>query len=95
MTNEYGQRIQATWTRLKPHEVEQMSDPEAFFTAKGEEVLDLIAVRTQELADQEPQAQTYTAEVRRLKTLRMEAESQVMREKLDEWLPPHLEQPGL
>lgn len=93
--NEYGERIQAAWLRLKPEEVAEMLDPEEFFRAKGEEIEEEIVNRAQQMADQEPQEADYLREVARLRTLRMEAESVVMREKLDEWLPPHLEQPGL
>ncbi|MEU0237607.1 hypothetical protein ABZ234_07945 [Nocardiopsis sp. NPDC006198] len=93
--NVYGERIRAAWTRLKPDEVAEMLDPEEFFRAKGEQVEEEIVNRAQELADREPQEPDYLREVKRLQTWRTEAESIVMRERLDEWLPPELEQPGL
>jgi len=93
--NQYGERIQAAWLRLKPDEVAEMLDPEEFFTTLGEQIEEEIVTRAQQMADQEPQKQDYLKEVTRLQTWRMEAESIVMREKLNEWLPPELEQPGL
>lgn len=84
--NQYGQTVQATWERMQPSEVAEMLDPEAFFTRIGEEIASEIAQRWPALAGEDPPGETHQEKVRRLRTAQLEAEQQVMRERLEELL---------
>jgi hypothetical protein len=81
--NSYGQRAMNHWRQCFPGQIEQMSDPQAYFTRLGQE----MQARVQELQDQmagpDSPEETYLAKVGRLNAAKAQAEELVM----DEYLP--------
>lgn len=80
--NSYGQRAMNHWRQWFPGQIEQMSDPQEYFTRLGQE----MEARVQELQDQlagpdSPQ-ETYLAKVGRLNAAKAQAEELVMAEYL-------------
>lgn len=84
MTNRYSHLVREHWTRHRPRELGQMSDPERFLTAKAAEIQHAV-IEAQEALEQalEPEP-TYPARVGQLNQIRADAEQQV----LAELLPP-------
>ncbi|MEY9211388.1 TnpV protein [Thermobifida halotolerans] len=82
--NEYARIIEETWRRVRPGEIEQMSDPEAYLTRLGEDVEEEITERWPRLAGPDPEQETHLEKVARLNWARQQAASQVVREKLEE-----------
>jgi hypothetical protein len=78
--NRHGEKALAHWKRWLPMRFSQIKDPEAFFTALGEE----IEARKQELtlaiAGDDPQNETYMEKVGRLGEAELTAEGQALQE---------------
>lgn len=89
--NQYGLQLLQTWQRLRPHAVLEMTDPTDFFQQLGEQVAEQIQQRRIELAP-EATGPDFQENVAMLETARYEAESQVMREVLQEYLSPEHEE---
>jgi hypothetical protein len=68
------------WTQFNPERVAAIADPEAFFTALGEEVMREIETLAHTLEGQDPPGETYLEKVARLNTARFTAEGEVLRE---------------
>lgn len=93
--NEFGRTFLATYTRMRPKDLELMLDPQEFFTALGEEAEGRIEMRMDQITDSQEAEEDYLAEVRRVQQARETAREEVMRQMLDELIPEHLSQPGL
>lgn len=93
--NEFGRTFLATYTRMRPQDLELMLDPQEFFTALGEEAEGRIEMRMDQITDSQGSKEDYLAEVRRVQQARETAREEVMRQMLDELIPEHISQPGL
>ena len=78
--NPYGRLAQQHWAKWRPNQLSQIPDPETFFTDLGEEVETQIEALEIALAGDDPGGEDYMEKVGRLRTARMTAESQVLRE---------------
>ena len=78
--NRYGRLAQQHWAKWRPNQLSQIPDPETFFTDLGEEVERQIEALEIALAGDDPGGEDYLEKVGRLRTARMTAESQVLRE---------------
>ena len=90
--NHYARTIEETWRRVRPGEIEQMADAEAFLPRLGEEIEEQIAERWPELAGPDPDQETHLEKRQRLNWARQQAASQVMEERLEELFGPTAEQ---
>ena len=77
--NRYGQQAMQHWQETMPDRVQDLNDPESFFTAMGEELESAIEELARALAGSTPTDEPYMDRVRRLTTARFEAEGQVLR----------------
>lgn len=93
--NEFGRVFLATYRRLRPQDLEQMLDPQEYFTALGEDAENRMVMRMDQIADSQPPEEDYLAEVARLQQARETARDEVMRQMLDELFPEDVSQPGL
>ncbi|MBN9618658.1 MAG: hypothetical protein J0H43_02860 [Actinobacteria bacterium] len=78
--NRYGRLAQQHWAKWRPDQLSQIPDPETFFTELGEEAETQIQALEISLAGDDPGGEDYLQKVGRLRTARMTAESQVLRE---------------
>lgn len=78
--NRYGRLAQQHWAKWRPNQLSQIPDPETFFTELGAEVESQIEALEIALAGDDPGGEEYLQKVARLRTARMTAESQVLRE---------------
>ena len=78
--NHYGTQALAHWHRYLPDRLEQIPDPESFFTELGETAAEQIDQLADSLAQTAPAAGGYMEELARLETARKTAEMQVIRE---------------
>ena len=78
--NRYGRLAQQHWAKWRPNQLSQIPDPETFFTDLGAEVERQIEALEIALAGNDPGGEDYLDKVGRLRTARMTAESQVLRE---------------
>jgi hypothetical protein len=78
--NRYGRLAQQHWAKWRPNQLSQIPDPETFFTDLGEEVETQIEALEIALAGDDPGGEGYLEKVGRLRTARLTAESQVLRE---------------
>jgi hypothetical protein len=78
--NRYGRQAMRHWTQFDPKRVAAIADPEAFFTALGEEVMQEIETLARTLEGQDSPGETYLEKVARLNTARFTAEGEVLRE---------------
>jgi hypothetical protein len=78
--NRYGRLAQQHWAKWRPNQLSQIPDPETFFTDLGQEVETQIEALEIALAGDDPGGEDYLEKVARLRTARMTAESQVLRE---------------
>jgi hypothetical protein len=78
--NRYGRLAQQHWAKWRPNQLSQIPDPETFFTDLGQEVETQIEALEIALAGNDPGGEDYLDKVGRLRTARMTAESQVLRE---------------
>jgi len=78
--NRYGRQAMRHWTQFDPERVAAIADPEAFFTALGEEVMQEIEIRSRALEGQDRPGETYLEKVGRLNMARFTAEGEVLRE---------------
>lgn len=78
--NRYGRLAQQHWAKWRPNQLSQIPDPETFFTELGAEVESQIEALEIALAGDDPGGEDYLQKVARLRTARMTAESQVLRE---------------
>ncbi|MGA5441924.1 hypothetical protein ACPCKW_20720 [Streptomyces griseoincarnatus] len=80
--NRYGEQAMAHWKENKPLAFQELGDPETFFTALGEEIATEIETRARELAGKELEGEGYLQRLQRLNTSRLEAEGEVLRERV-------------
>lgn len=82
--NPYGERAQRHWAQFRPKEYGQIpeSDRESFFTTLGDEIETEIVELAQELAGPDPKGETFKQKWGRLNMARLNAESQVLSERL-------------
>lgn len=78
--NHYGTRARRHWQTFLPTRYAQIEDPETFFTHLGEQVETEIETLEQSLAGEDPPGETYLEKLGRLRTARLNAEDQVLRE---------------
>ncbi|GAB2326661.1 hypothetical protein [Streptomyces variabilis] len=80
--NRYGEQAMTHWKEHKPLAFRELEDPEEFFTGLGEEIATEIETRARELAGEEPDGEGYLQRLQRLNTSRLEAEGEVLRERV-------------
>ncbi|MFK4184346.1 hypothetical protein ACI2L4_10055 [Streptomyces sparsogenes] len=80
--NRYGEQAMTHWKENKPLAFRELEDPEMFFTALGEEIATEIETRARELSGKEPDGEGYLQRLQRLNTSRLEAEGEVLRERV-------------
>jgi hypothetical protein len=78
--NRYGRLAYQHWAKWRPNQLSQIPDPATFFADLGEEVETQIETMEIALAGDDPGGEDYLEKVGRLRTARMTAESQVLRE---------------
>lgn len=78
--NRYGKQAMRHWQEHRPRAYQELTDPEEFFTAFGEEISQAIEERARALAGRDPQGEGFLQKARRLNTARFEAEATVLRE---------------
>lgn len=83
--NSYGRLAKAHWARTDPVRYAAIGDPEAFFTALGEQADTQIRELATTLAGQDPPGEEYLAKVGRLNMARLQAEEAVLAELV--WIP--------
>jgi hypothetical protein len=84
--NRYGVMAQRHWERWLPGRVGQMDDASSFFSMLGEEVAAEIETVSVGLAGDDPPGEGYLAKLGRLQMARLQAEEQVLAERV--LLPP-------
>lgn len=90
--NQYGAMAQRHWGRWLPQRYGQILDPEAFFAALGEEVMQEVLALADALAGDDLPGESYLDKVGRLNMARLNAESDVLRERV--LLPAESENDG-
>ncbi|MDQ1019925.1 hypothetical protein [Streptomyces afghaniensis] len=80
--NRYGAQAMTHWKENKPLAFQELEAPETFFTALGEEIATEIETRARELAGKEQEGEGYLQRLQRLNTSRLEAEGEVLRERV-------------
>lgn len=78
--NRYGAQAMAHWSRTMPQRLQELPDPEAYFTQLGEDVSQAIEELARRLAGEPPEQENYLQRLQRLNTARAEAESRVLLE---------------
>jgi len=78
--NRYGAQAMDHWQRTQPDRLNELDDPEAFFTQLGEDVSQAIEELARTLAGPSPPEEGYLQRLKRLNTARATAESHVIRE---------------
>lgn len=84
--NQYGGTARRHWQTWLPDAYAGIPDPETFFATLGEEVAQEIQERSRSLAGDDPPDEGYTTKLARLNAARLEAEGDVLRERV--LLPP-------
>ena len=84
--NSYGAMARDHWTRWRPSQLAQITDPETFFTRLGETVEADIDQMATDLAGPDPAGEDYLKKLGRLRMSRFTAESIVLRDQV--LLPP-------
>lgn len=79
-SSRYATKARAHWTRWRPRELAQISNPEAFFAELGEQVERQVDLVASDLAGQDVPGEGYLAKVGRLRMARFDAEAQVLRD---------------
>lgn len=84
--NRYGILAREHWTTYAPSRVNQLENPDEFFTALGEQVAERISTLSREIEAQSPAEPDYLHQVGRLTAIRKQAEETVLTELV--WLTP-------
>jgi hypothetical protein len=82
MINRYGARAQKHWQTHRPTEYAEIPDPAEFFGRLGRRMSEEVNAISLSLAGDDPGDETFLRKVGRLRTARLQAEEQVMREYL-------------
>ena len=80
--NEYGRLTMAYWQERRPQEYVRLTDPQAYFSQLGEEILAEIADRMWALAGDDLPGEGLLAKSGRLNAARLQAEDLVLVERL-------------
>ncbi len=82
--NSYGNQALQHWTRWRPKELAAIPDPQEFFARLGLEVEQEIDDRAEAILESQshPEAEDYLRRVGRLRMARLDAESEVLRERV-------------
>lgn len=80
--NRYGEQAMEHWKENRPQAYRKLEDPEDFFTDLGEEIAQEIETRTKALAGKGTEGEGYLQRLQRLNTSRLEAEGEVLRERV-------------
>jgi hypothetical protein len=80
--SQYGAMARRHWTRWLPGRVLAMNDPDSFFSTLGDEVAAEIEILSLELAGDDPAGEDYLAKLGRLRMARLQAEEQVLGERV-------------
>lgn len=78
--NRYGRQAMRHWMQFDPDRYAQISNPEAFFTDLGEEVIQEIETRTRALEGRDLPGESYLEKIGRLQMTRFTVEGEVLRE---------------
>lgn len=78
--NRYGTKAMEHWKRWRPRELQQIPDPEAFFTRLGEEIAQMVEELEMAIAGDDPPGEGYLEKVGRLGMARLNAEEEAFRE---------------
>lgn len=84
--NRYGMLAREHWTTHAPSRVNQLPDPDQFFTELGEQITERISTLAREIEAQSPAEPDYLDQVGRLTAIRKQAEETVLTELV--WLTP-------
>lgn len=84
--NPYGDKAQKHWAKWLPMRYRNIEDPEAFFSALGEEAEDEVITLAAALAGPDLPGETFMEKRGRLNMVRLNAESQSLAEMV--LLPP-------
>ncbi len=80
--NQYGRLAQQHWRRWLPERYRTIPDPTNYFSTLGAEVEQEIQDLAQALAGDDPPDETYLAKVGRLRMARLQAEEQILAERI-------------
>jgi hypothetical protein len=80
--NRYGRAAQQHWQTMRPLQYAQINDPTGFFTRLGETMASQIIELSHSMAGDDTTGETYLQKLGRLRTARLRAEEQILRETL-------------
>jgi hypothetical protein len=72
------------WAKWRPAELAAMTDPESFFSTLGIHIADSIDALADQIAGPDPAGETYLEKVQRLRMARRDAESDLLRDALEQ-----------
>lgn len=95
MVSIYSQVARDHWTRHRPRELAEMTNPETFFLNKGREIETAILAAEETLEETVSAATEYEARAGQIKQIRADATAMVLRDLLPEPEPETEETPEL